>query len=57
MNIAKILNRVEQEVYSAFFYTPPIFPGAMSYYLRNPRYVYTAGAWDDITLFLKSLMI
>ena len=53
MNIAKILNRVEQEVYSAFFYTPPIFPGAMSYYLRNPRYVYTAGAWDDIDTFLK----
>ncbi|MCD6116763.1 aminodeoxychorismate synthase component I [bacterium] len=48
MKIVDILNFVENNEYSAFFYTPAIYPEAESVFLKNPDYILTARSWEEI---------
>jgi len=53
MNIVDILKYIESNEYSAFFYTPPIYSGAESWFLKKPDFILEPGSWEEIDSVLK----
>ncbi len=47
MKISEILNRVLSNPYSAFFYTPPIYPNAKSFLFDKPSEILTIYGLND----------
>ena len=53
MNIVNVLKYVEENEYSAFFYTPPVYQGAESWFLKKPDIILESGSWKEIDSVLK----
>ncbi len=55
LKLEKILTNVLKNKYSAFFYTPPIYENAISYYFKNPIKTVKAKTKHDISNVLEIL--
>lgn len=53
MNFSEIVNKVLSNPYSAFFYTPPLYPNAKSYLFTKPTEILTIYGVNDYEPMLK----